>query len=127
MVMLNQALLRVVEGRGRKGEKRKRKEREQREEERKGNCYNAVRPAISLSAWKSQRDCRWHVRRQTSVPSTCLVLTCLSSCDCSHSVNSDSGSYIYIIVYYGPKEMAPTASGAHRNTDVPNLEENWWF
>ena len=23
--------------------------------------------------------------------------------------------------------MAPTASGVHRSTDVPNLEENWWF
>ena len=23
--------------------------------------------------------------------------------------------------------MALTASGAHRNTDVPNLEENWWL
>ena len=62
MVILNHALLRVVERRGRRGEKRKRKEREQREEG-KDNCYNAVRPAISLSAWKSQRGCRWHVRR----------------------------------------------------------------
>ena len=63
MVMLNHALLRVVEGRGRRGEKRKRTERKQREEEGKDNCYNEVRPAISLSAWKSQKDCRWHVRR----------------------------------------------------------------
>ena len=62
MVMLNKALLRVVEGRGRRREKRKRKEREQREEG-KESCYHAIGPAISLSAWKSQRDCRWHVRR----------------------------------------------------------------
>lgn len=42
MVMLNQALLRVVEGRGRKGE-RGREKRGSKEEERKGNCYNAVK------------------------------------------------------------------------------------